>query len=500
MVFRCSPAAASCCSPRAWTGTKPVHARQAATPVGSLPCAQAWVDDPVSHARTLSVDCVTDRPITIPEGWDFDGSGHLIRVIDPARGLFRGGVLETHGGTTTVRDVTIDGSGLTAGCSREAVVAGVFFLETGGSIEQVAITDVRRGVGDRCGYGMILSGPPVAVVRLVDATIRRPGDAGAVITSGRAEVSGVTIEDAGEDGIIVCCDGTTGTITDSRIVRPGNAGISVEDGGTATIRDSIIEQPGAIGVIAMAGATVEVSESTVFSGGLAGVVASDAGTGVTIAGATFDGQTRDGVYVQLGAAATVSDNTLTLAGGNGITLSATTGTGRVSGNRVLDAVVGIVIRDGAANAAVSDNLVRGGETGIRVAGPSTEARVTGNTIEATTVTGLAVENGARAEATENVITGPGTLSAAAAFGPAGIHYGSGASGVVRGNQVANYLSDMPGSLACGIAIDADAGEVDVAASVFPAPGNASNFCRGAPPEFWIPGRAQVVGTPVPGAD
>jgi hypothetical protein len=110
-----------------------------------------------------------------------------------------------------------------------------------------------------------------------------------------------------------------------------------------------------------------------------------------------------------------------------------------------------------------------------------------------------VRDRAEADAIENVVRGPGSQSGESLFGPFGIRYASGADGAIRENLISGYLSDQPGSSACAIAIDLDAGDMHHGPNTFPSPGNASNVCIGTPPEGWsIPKpRATPAATPEP---
>jgi parallel beta-helix repeat protein len=272
--------------------------------------------------------------------------------------------------------------------------------------------------------------------------------------------------------------------------------------------------------VALAGSTIQASGNHL-DRGQAGIVVSDATTHATLDGNTITGQAKDGIYIQKGAAATVANNALQAIAGNGITVTDGPGTGTIRGNTLraiardgialyrgaVDPVTGNVITEAgnvgivvAANATVTsiaDNQVSGGKVGMRLADGGTRAQIAGNSVHGQSEAGIWVLNGAVAETTDNTLVGPGTASTATAFGPAGIHYASGAAGAIRGNRISNYRSDRPGSMACGIAIDRDTGAVAHSDNTFPPPGNASDLCQGAPPEFWQPGKATVAGTPVP---
>jgi hypothetical protein len=75
------------------------------------------------------------------------------------------------------------------------------------------------------------------------------------------------------------------------------------------------------------------------------------------------------------------------------------------------------------------------------------------------------------QATNNTIVGPGSI-AQPAFG---IQFSFQGGGEVDGNTISNYFSTD--FVACGIAIDAEAGDVTIGANTFPnPPGNEQDVC------------------------
>jgi hypothetical protein len=426
-------------------------ATQSSAPTALLPCHGAWREDPSSRTKTLTADCVTEHAITVAEGWTFDGGGHTVHVVDPAGSRFRGGVIDIRGGAATVRNVAIEGSALAPGCSPQTAVAGVLFVAAAGSIEDTTIANIARGQGYRCGYGIIVADSGPAAVNVSGNAIQHPGDDGIVVTGAEAIVRGNTVADAGDNGIAFGGPGTSGTITGNAIRNAEYAGISVEDKATATITGNAVIDPREFGLIAFTGAIVQVTDQNRIVGGSAGIVVSDPGTSATIDGSEIADPVKDGIYVQNGAGATVLDNVITGSGGSGITVSQ----------------------------------------------PGTRGTIRENVIEAAAVSGILVRDRAEADAIGNAVRGPGSQSVESLFGPFGIRYASGAAGEIRENSISGYRSDQPGSSACAIAIDLDAGDVRLGPNSFPEPGNASNVCIGTPPEGWnIPKpRATPAATP-----
>jgi hypothetical protein len=394
---------------------------------------------------------VTESAITVADGWTLDGGGHTIRVVDLGGSRFRGGVIDVRDGVVSIRNVAIDGSGLTPECSPETTVAGVLFMGAGGNISGTTITNISRGQGDRCGYGIVVVGPVPAEVIVSNNTIENPGDDGIVVTGAAVKVRENSITDAGGNGIAFGSQGTSGTIAGNTIRNAGYAGISVEEMATADITNNAVIDSQQFGLIALTSATVRVTSQNQIVGGIAGVVVSDPGTSASIDGNKIMNPAKDAIYVQNGAEATVSNNAITNSGGSGITVSQ----------------------------------------------PGTRGTIRDNVIVTAAVSAILVRDRAEADAIGNIVRGPGTESAESLFGPFGIRYAAGASGEIRENTISGYLSDEPASSACGIAIDLDAGDVRQGSNTFSEPGNTSNVCIGTPPEGWnIPRpRATPAATP-----
>jgi len=337
-----------------------------------------------------------------------------------------------------VRNAAIDGSSLATGCGPETIVVGVLFAQAGGSIEGTTVTNISRGQGDRCGYGIGVVGPAPVEVTVANNMIVNPGDDGVFVTGAEAEVRENRITDAGGNGIAFGSQGTSGTITRNTIRNAGYAGISIEEMATVDVTNNAVIDPRQFGLIVLTGATVRVTNQNQIAGGIAGVVVSDPGTSATIDGNEIATPAKDAIYVQDGAAATVSNNAITNSAGSGITVSQ----------------------------------------------PRTRGTIRGNVIESAAVSAILVRDQAEADAIGNIVRGPGERSVDSLFGPFGIRYASGTAGEIRENSISGYLSDQPASIACAIAIDFDARQVEVGRNNFPSPGNVSDLCTGTPSQAW----------------
>jgi hypothetical protein len=381
---------------------------------------------------------VTESAITVPDGWTFEGGGHTIHVVDPVESRFRGPVIDVRAGLATIQNVTIDGSALSPGCSPESTVVGVLFAEAGGTIWRTTIVDIERGQGNHCGYGVMIGGSSLASVRVMSSTIQNPGNVGIIVLGRDVTVFDTTISNAGGSGIVVGGSGASGTITDNRVRNPDYQGISIEDAAKATLTGNDLREAGSFGILVSSSAAAQITDGNRITGGIAGILVSDPGTSVTIDGTQIMSPIKEGIYVQSGAEATVSNNAITDSGGGGITASQ----------------------------------------------PETRGQIHSNVIENAAVSGILVQNQAEANVIGNIVHGPGRESVDSLFGPVGIRYATGANGEIRENSNSGYLSDQPASIACAIAIDFDARQVEVGQNTFPSPGNASDLCNGTPSEAW----------------
>ena len=92
-------------------------------------------------AFTLTADCDTTVPLTIPDGVTLNGAGHTITAHDVTPGSFNGAVLSNAGTSMSIEDLTVMGTGFTqtqppGSCGR-ATLNGIWFNGAGGSVTNV---------------------------------------------------------------------------------------------------------------------------------------------------------------------------------------------------------------------------------------------------------------------------------------------------------------------------------------------------------------------------
>jgi hypothetical protein len=121
---------------------------------------------------TLTADCDTTAPLTVPNGFTVDGAGHTITAHDTTPGSFNGAVLtnpapiqfeEMH-----VQNLTIKGTGFVSppACGR-ATLDGILFAAAFGSVSNVTVLGITENSGCQVGSAIVASAgvfqPPVNI-------------------------------------------------------------------------------------------------------------------------------------------------------------------------------------------------------------------------------------------------------------------------------------------------------------------------------------------------
>lgn len=190
---------------------------------------------------------------------------------------------------------------------------------------------------------------------------------------GTIEATGVTIRDAGDDGVDV--SGPAIVIVAATIERPADDGVTIGPGGSASIANSTITDTGG-----------------------AGIESHDGGSYDSITGCTVTGAGADAIHV---SGVRIMDCIVTDAVGNGIFATPHSGASGITGiaSNHVENVGGAGIVSGVVGMAISQNFVTGtGGDGI-VAGAD-RSRVQWNTVERTGGDGI-VASGDRVQVLDN---------------------------------------------------------------------------------------------------
>ena len=264
-------------------------------------------------AFTLTADCDTTVPLTIPDGVTLNGAGHTITAHDitGTPGSFNGAVLSNAGTSMNVEDLTIMGTGFTqtqppGSCGR-ATLNGIWFNGAGGSVTNVTVTGITESSNCQVGRAIVANGTVGQTLTITDTTV----------------------SDYNKDGMHAY--GMTMNVSDSTIGSPaslkgvtGQNGLVYQDGATGTASGSTINGSGygnannANTAVLLFGATnVTLTDDTITGDGTdIGVAVASNSTGAIVDRNQIGRTARDvpdsfgfGVELDPGSTATVTCNT-----------------------------------------------------------------------------------------------------------------------------------------------------------------------------------------------
>jgi hypothetical protein len=180
---------------------------------------------------TLTADCDTTVPLTIPEGVSLNGAGFTITAHDVTPGSFNGAVLSNAGTSMNVEDLTIMGTGFTqtqppGSCGR-TTLNGIFFNGAGGSVTNVTVTGITESSNCQVGRAIVANGTVGQTLTITDTTVSDYNKDGMHAYGMTMNVSSSTIGSpaslkgvTGQNGLVYQ-DGATGTTSGSTIYGSG---------------------------------------------------------------------------------------------------------------------------------------------------------------------------------------------------------------------------------------------------------------------------------------
>jgi DNA-binding beta-propeller fold protein YncE/plastocyanin len=302
----------------------PTPPRAAATPEASPvavaplpPCRAVVLTDLKTQTHRLPTDCTTDHPIAVPDGWTFDGQDHTIFAVDPDDGGHIGGVVTLTGSFGAIRDLTIDGGGLTAPCQVDRGqwrFAGVMFAAASGTISGTTVRNLHRPLADStqnqsdessrvsCGTGIAVLGEQARVF-VEENVVDNVGHTGILVEGGVASISRNTIERAAGTGILAR-GGAGVRISPGNRISKSSVGIQLEGVGTGgRIAGNVIETMGRTGVAIIGGARATIADNRIANTVDHGIVVEEAGSPVTADGNTIRNAGNVGILFERTSAA-----------------------------------------------------------------------------------------------------------------------------------------------------------------------------------------------------
>jgi parallel beta-helix repeat protein len=197
---------------------------------GTVNVAAGTYDEQVVIVNSLTLQGVGDTTIIEPSS-----AAKLTTVLD---GYFSGGTKQiagiavanvSSGASVTVKSLKVDGSSVTTAPAGAGYVAGIFYRETGGSIDTVTVVDMTVGATGTAirGYGAYLS---------------------AVTNTVSVEVKGSTFTNYDKNGIDAHGNKLTASIHDNTIAGRGllgagdevQNGVNISDWTVGTVNDNTI--------------------------------------------------------------------------------------------------------------------------------------------------------------------------------------------------------------------------------------------------------------------
>ena len=182
-------------------------------------------------AFTLTADCDTTVPLTIPDGVTLNGAGFTITAHDVTAGSFNGAVLSNAGTSMNVEDLTIMGTGFTqtqppGSCGR-ATLNGIWFNGAGGSVTNVTVTGISESSNCQVGRAIVATGTAGQTLTITGSTVRDYNKNGIQASGMTMNVSDSTIGSpaslkgiTGQNGLVYI-GGATGTTSGSSIYGSG---------------------------------------------------------------------------------------------------------------------------------------------------------------------------------------------------------------------------------------------------------------------------------------
>ena len=191
---------------------------------------------------TMSADCDTTAPLTVPDGVTVDGAGHTITAHDttPASGSLNGAVLTNAGASMTIEALHIVGTfEAVPGCGRTNLW-GIYFNNASGTVSNVTVEGITESSGCNVGRAIYAAATAPQTLTVTGTTVSGYQKNG-VQTTGPVtlNMSGSTIgPPANLHGIIaqngLFTNGVSGTVS-GNVVYGSGSGLSSGVGTAAVI-------------------------------------------------------------------------------------------------------------------------------------------------------------------------------------------------------------------------------------------------------------------------
>jgi hypothetical protein len=227
--------------------------------------ANPFTKNDASKTWTLNADITTNSTIFVPNGYTLNGNGHTITAIDPVGGgVFIGdAIVQNAGAAMNVKNLKIEG-GVPNNCV--AVFNGVAFINAGGSIKHVTLTNIGRVTGCQSGRAIF--------VKNTDPARKSVAIEGNTVTS--YNKNGIDVRnnvDATIVGNTVTGVGPIDFIAQNGIVVLGSEAKAQVSGNKVSGNDYTPAGVEATGILAYDGATVTIDKKNTLFGNEVNILA-----------------------------------------------------------------------------------------------------------------------------------------------------------------------------------------------------------------------------------
>jgi len=284
----------------------------------------------------------------------------------------------------------------------------IIVLDSGGygavtvtkSVSIISPPGIYAGVAAFSAQEGITIDTPGIVVTLRGLTINgQGGTVGVHFSQGsRLDIDGCTVENMGQEGILVDGAGTI-TISNSTIVGNSGIGIHINAGATATIAESLVESNTQTGIAVRAGANATIEHTTVVRNAARGISVHGvvSTTRVAVVSSVVTDNAAEGIYAETVAASLVSRldvaNTTVARNSQGVALNSSGGgsvtAGIVSNQLAQNTGSGILVSGAGSLARASWNAIFYNGTGFNATGGGTLFSPTTNYVRDNTSNGTA---------------------------------------------------------------------------------------------------------------
>ncbi|RYP81616.1 hypothetical protein EKO23_23330 [Nocardioides guangzhouensis] len=146
-----------------------------APPAGAADITVACDGDTTGTTFTLTADCATTEPLTVPDGFTIDGAGFTISATDAGGPQWNGAIVTNAGSSMNIQNVTIMGpaNGFQLCTNAGNVLYGIWFNGASGTVDNVIVDHIwqqQNNAFPSCQTGRAIRADSGGATRTVDIT------------------------------------------------------------------------------------------------------------------------------------------------------------------------------------------------------------------------------------------------------------------------------------------------------------------------------------------